>query len=98
LMQADVPPFCLQTLVENSVKYGGNKIRVTAQNGNGRFVLSVWDSGPGFGKDEKVVSGHGLHNLRGRLAALWGANATMEFPQDSDGTAVRISIPSRSRQ
>lgn len=97
LMQTEVPPFCLQTLVENSVKYGGNEIRVSARNGQGRVVLSVWDSGPGFDKNEKIVPGHGLHDLRGRLAALWG-DATLEFPHDDNGAAVQISIPSRIRE
>ncbi len=31
LMSTAVPPFSLQTLVENSVKYGGGEIRVSAQ-------------------------------------------------------------------
>jgi signal transduction histidine kinase len=97
LMQTKVPPFCLQTLVENSVKYGGNEIRVTARNGDNRVVLNVWDSGSGF-KEEKVVPGHGLHDLRGRLAVLWGTAATLDFPDNANGTAVRISIPSRSRE
>jgi LytS/YehU family sensor histidine kinase len=95
LMQVDVPPFCLQTLVENSVKYGGSEIRVSARNGNSRLVLSVWDSGQGLGKGAKLVPGHGLDDLRGRLAALWGADAILEFPQESHGATVRISLPSR---
>src|SRR5262245_50128524 len=48
LMQVEVPPFSLQTLVENSVKYGGSEIRVSARNGNGRLLLKVWDSGDGL--------------------------------------------------
>jgi LytS/YehU family sensor histidine kinase len=97
LMQTEVPPFCLQTLVENSVKYGGNEIRVTARNGDHRVVLNVWDSGSGL-NEQNVIPGHGLHDLRGRLAALWGAAATIDFPRVTKGTAVRISIPSRSRE
>jgi len=93
LLRAEVPPFSLQTLVENSVKYGGGEIRVTARNGKGRLVLNVWDSGNGFRKDAAIPSGHGLDNLRSRLAVLWGSGATLEFHREDSGTSVRISMP-----
>ncbi|HYR43514.1 MAG TPA: histidine kinase, partial [Terriglobia bacterium] len=93
LLRAEVPPFSLQTLVENSVKHGGGEIRVTARNGNGRLVLNVWDSGTGFSKDAAIPSGHGLDNLRSRLAVLWGSRASLEFHREDSGTSVRISMP-----
>jgi two-component system sensor histidine kinase AlgZ len=93
LVGAEVPPFSLQTLIENSVKYGGGEIRVSARNGNGRLVLNVWDSGPGLAKDAAIPPGHGLHNLRSRLAVLWGSKATLEFHREDSGTSVRISLP-----
>jgi signal transduction histidine kinase len=92
LMQAEVPPFSLQTLVENSVKYGGGEIRVSAHNGNGRLLLRVWDSGGGFPEDAPLPAGHGLNNLKERLDAVWGANAAVEFPRANAGTTVQISI------
>jgi LytS/YehU family sensor histidine kinase len=93
LMPTQVPPFCLQTLVENSVKYGGGEIRVSAHNGNGRLLVRVWDSGTGFPEDAQLPAGHGLHNLKERLDALWGSNAAVEFPRQDIGTTVQISIP-----
>ena len=93
LMNAEVPPFSLQTLIENSVKYGGDQIRVSASNGNGRVVLNVWDSGPGFAKDTALPAGHGLQNLRSRLAVLWGPKAALEFHREDSGTNVRITLP-----
>lgn len=98
LMQAEVPPFSLQTLVENSVKHGGNEIRVSARNGNSRLVLNVWDSGPGFPEGKAISPGHGLHNLRERLSALWGSNTSVEFLGERSGTSVRISLPARSHE
>ena len=97
LMNAEVPPFSLQTLVENSVKYGGGEIRVSARNGNGRLLLCVWDSGEGFPLNANLPAGHGLSNLKERLDTLWGAKAAVEFPRQSDGTAVQISLPAISR-
>ncbi|HET9131893.1 MAG TPA: histidine kinase [Terriglobia bacterium] len=93
LLSAAVPPFSLQTLVENSVKYGGPEIRVSASNGGGRVLLRVWDSGAGFPRDAELPEGHGLHNLKDRLDALWGSDARIEFPQDEIGTTVQVSLP-----
>jgi two-component sensor histidine kinase len=93
LRQAEVPPFCLQTLVENSVKYGGGEIRVSAKNGNGLLTLCVWDSGDGFPERPSLPEGHGLHNLKERLGALWGSKAAVDFPREGSGTTVRISLP-----
>jgi two-component system LytT family sensor kinase len=93
LMCAEVPPFSLQTLVENSVKYGGGEIRVTARNENGRLVLRVWDSGEGFPDKYDLPAGHGLRNLKDRLDALWGSKAAVEFPREDPGTTVQLSLP-----
>jgi two-component system sensor histidine kinase LytS len=93
LMWTAVPPFSLQTLVENSVKYGGGEIRVSAHNGNGRVLLRVWDSGKGFPLDVQLPEGHGLHNLKDRLDALWGSKAAVEFPREEAGTMVQVSLP-----
>jgi hypothetical protein len=93
LLQAQVPPFSLQTLVENSVKYGGNEIRVTARNGNGQLLLRVWDSGDSFPDKPDLPAGHGLRNLKDRLDALWGSQASIEFPREEAGTTVQIAMP-----
>jgi LytS/YehU family sensor histidine kinase len=97
LMKLQVPPFSLQTLVENSVKYGGGEIRVSARNGNGRLVLRVWDSGDGFPEKPELPEGHGLRNLKERLDALWGSGASVEFPREEGGTTVQISMPAAPR-
>jgi len=97
LKQVEVPPFSLQTLVENSVKYGGGEIRVSARNGNGRLVLRVWDSGDGFPDKPNLPAGHGLRNLKERLDALWGSNAALDFPREEAGTTVRVSLPAPPR-
>jgi signal transduction histidine kinase len=97
LLHVEVPPFSLQTVVENSVKYGGSEIRVSAQNGNGRLLLRVWDSGEGFPEKVSLPAGHGLSNLKERLDALWGSKASIEFPRGEAGTVVQISLPNPQR-
>ena len=96
LMSAAVPPFALQTLVENSVKFGGTTIRVQAQADAGRLWLDVWDSGAGFAGETAVATGHGLHTLRSRLTLLWDDRASLEFPATTPGTTVRLSLPLRT--
>jgi len=93
LMSTPVPPFSLQTLVENSVKFGGGDIRIRAHNGKGRVLLQVWDSGAGFPHDRELPEGHGLQNLKDRLDVLWGAKAAVEFPRGESGTTVQVSLP-----
>jgi LytS/YehU family sensor histidine kinase len=91
-----VPPFSIQTLVENSVKHGGPDIRVTVQAECGRLAVDVWDSGDGF--DESAIQpGHALDNLRSRLAALWGSAASLAISRGARGNTVRLSVPITSK-
>jgi len=90
----DVPTFCLQTLVENSVKYAvatraeGGKVEISAREG----CVEVSDDGPGF-TAEAILPGHGLDNLRGRMAALYGADGKLEIESNAGRTVVRLSLP-----
>ena len=93
LMSRSVPPFAIQTLVENSIKYGGNSIRISAVEEQGRLALTVWDSGPGFSADS-IRPGHGLHNLRLRMALIWGEHATLDVYGEEGGGRVRLTMPS----
>lgn len=93
---AAIPPLALQTLVENSVKYGGSEIRVQARSVDGRLVLEVWDSGNPSGMVPVFRPGHGLQTLQARLALLWGHDAAIDFPVSAGGTTVRLTLPMRS--
>jgi hypothetical protein len=92
----------LMSLVENAVKHGiepqadGGTVRLEARREANRVAVSVVDNGRGLG--EKIGSGIGLSNLRGRLRALYadqarftledapphGARATVELPYDPE--------------
>ncbi len=93
-----VPPFTLQTLIENSVKYAvaprraGGAIGVTARPENGAVKLEVRDDGPGF-TAEAIAAGHGLDNLQARLAALFADQASLDIQADGQCTAVTITLP-----
>lgn len=97
-----VPPFALQTLVENSVRHAiaprrtGGALRVTVGCQDGRLELAVWDDGAGFSR-EAVRAGHGLDNLEGRLAALFGGRGELTLRGDvgepGGGMTVVVAVP-----
>jgi two-component system sensor histidine kinase AlgZ len=98
LAYASVPPLSVQTLVENSVKYvvspsrSGGEIRISGRRGNAGVRLEIADSGPGF-ELNSVPEGHGIDNLRGRLAALFGDKAELTVAHRDGLSAVVLSIP-----
>jgi sensor histidine kinase YesM len=103
LRSALVPPFTFQTLVENSVKYAaslkpeGGEIQLKAHAVNGRMNIEVWDDGAGFAEDA-IAAGHGLDNLRARLDALFGSEATLRVSRKEGFTVVSVSLPNRGPQ
>jgi two-component system, LytTR family, sensor histidine kinase AlgZ len=97
-IQAAVPPFSIQTLVENAVKHvaGRRQEGVTVQIRARRFernvVVFVSDNGPGFAEDS-MKAGHGLDNLQGRLRAIYGDRAGLEFLRERGSMIVRLRVP-----
>jgi LytS/YehU family sensor histidine kinase len=92
-----VPPYALQTLVENSVKYAvsprreGARIEVRAARYNGTLALVVKDDGPGFTR-EAIRGGHGLDTLERRLNALYGKESFLQVSRDG-GAVVALRLP-----
>ena len=105
LEQACVPGMILQPLVENSVKYGvapvGRPVTITlaAREEHGRLVITVADDGPGKPSADSSSSainagcGIGLQNVRDRLAARFGSDATVVSGSTGNGYATIIRIP-----
>jgi two-component system sensor histidine kinase AlgZ len=98
LMACTLPPLSVQTLVENSIKYAvapdrqGGEIRVQAGRRNGCLLIGVADTGPGFTMDS-AKAGHGLDNLRSRLAALFGSAAELHVDRLNGWTTVTLQVP-----
>lgn len=96
--RAAIPPFSIQTLVENSLKHVAEQsperldLRVGASQLDGATVVSVSDNGPGF--DARIMkAGHGLDNLRARLRAVYGDRAVLEFFREPERMTVRFKVP-----
>ena len=99
LAQLKVPGMILQPLVENSVKYGvsaSNKpvtIRIVAREEYGRLVLRVSDDGPGMPTGHKGGFGIGLANVRDRLEARFGNEASITSGASLDGYETELRLP-----
>jgi two-component system sensor histidine kinase AlgZ len=93
-----VPPFAVQTLVENSVRHAGEQrpegveLKVVAHRTGADLMVDVIDNGPGFDLDA-VRAGHGLDTLMGRLRELHGKAAGVEFERAPGAMITRLRVP-----
>ena len=94
-----VPGMILQPLVENSVKYGVSAsarpvtISIVAREEYGRLVLRVSDDGPGLPGGHTGGFGIGLANVRDRLEARFGREASVTSGPTLDGYETELRLP-----
>jgi len=98
LLDAQVPPLSVQSLVENAVKHGitpqsgGGEFLVKASADTGNLRIEVQDTGPGFDL-AAIRAGHGLDNLVERLNALFGAKARLNVLRRDGHCVVEMVLP-----
>lgn len=97
---AIVPGMILQPLVENAVKYAVAPtskpvtVSITAREDFGRLVIEVSDDGPGAPSDDKTGFGIGLANVRDRLEARYGNEASLAAgPAPGGGWRAVMRLP-----
>ena len=97
-----VPPFLVQSLVENAVKFGiapreaGGEIRLTTEIRGSALLISI--TNPGIIADGTESTGLGLKNARRRLAFLFGPAARLTLVQcEADLVAAEVLIPASVR-
>ncbi len=103
LTEVRLPPLLLQPLVENAIRHGlepavgGGEVTVTARRTGDTLELTVADTGAGFRVTRignSSESGLGLSNLRERLAAQFGAAATLVLEDNAPaGARVTLRVP-----
>jgi two-component system LytT family sensor kinase len=106
VIEARVPPFVLQPLVENAIRHGiekrvsGGLIEISAEKNDGQLVLRVRDNGPGMPPHSLTPQGFGigLTNTRERLRHLYGEKeqSLTITSGPEQGTLVEIVIPFHS--
>jgi signal transduction histidine kinase len=99
----NVPGMILQPLVENSVKYAvapinrAVTITITAREEYGRLVITVADNGPGVPGGGDHGFGIGLANVRDRLEARFGTDATIVSGPIEGGYRTELRLPMVTR-
>jgi two-component system, LytTR family, sensor histidine kinase AlgZ len=93
-----VPPLLLQPLVENAITHGianlpdGGSIEIAASCDDGYLRLSISNSFD-LNYQPKRGVGIGIANVRERLAARYGKDATFEGSISGDCYLVRLTLP-----
>jgi len=98
-LDALVPRFILQPLVENAIKHGvepreeGGRVTVSARRRDASLTLEVRDNGDGL--SAAIREGTGVGNTRERLHHLYGAGRQRFdlVPAPGGGTVASIVIP-----
>ncbi|HEX8233382.1 MAG TPA: histidine kinase [Caulobacteraceae bacterium] len=100
LLDALVPSFILQPLVENAIKYavapskGTVTIRVEAAHDGDDLTIMVEDDGQASDRAAtRSGTGVGLHNVRARLEALFGARGSLEATPRAKGFLAVVRLP-----
>jgi signal transduction histidine kinase len=99
-LEAQVPNFILQPLVENAIRHGieprarPGRIELNARRQANVLSLEVCDNGKGIQTAKPAREGVGLSNTRARLRELYGEAHQFELgPQPDGGLRVAMTIP-----
>jgi two-component system LytT family sensor kinase len=103
VLDARVPAFLLQPLLENAIEHGKaddnrTTIALSATREHDHLRVTLEDAGPGVGDGTMAREGIGLRNTRARLHHLYGVAASVELrtasgTTESGGMHVEIRIP-----
>ncbi len=100
VLDAPVPVFLLQPLVENAIRHGiaprseAGRVAIHARREGDVLCLSVANDGPALALGEPGEGGIGLQSTRTRLAGLYGGAATLELGNDpAGGVKADLRIP-----
>ena len=112
-LEALIPKFSLQPLVENAVKHSveergvPTEISVVCRAGDGTILLEVSNTGSQFPDDivEKLADGRvsssseriGLQNIDERLHLLFGEGSGLRFRNSGGRAIVSFSVPGEVR-
>jgi two-component system, LytTR family, sensor histidine kinase AlgZ len=95
--EASLPPLLLQPLVENAVRHGiqplreGGEVILRGRREDGMMLIEIDNplpDGPSIGG-----SGHGLNNVRQRVAYHFGPRANVEAGPNQGRFVVRLHLP-----
>lgn len=96
-----LPPLLLQPLVENAIRHGianlpqGGVIRLSAQRNNEAVAIQIENS---FDPDSpsSLKTGLGLENIRQRLNARYGEDASISVRTEGNRFLVNLRLPAQT--
>jgi len=97
-----LPPMILQPLAENAVKHGigslleGGTIRLHAQRAGSLLRIRVENDADPDDTSAKAGSGIGLANVRQRLAAAYGSEASAHWAREDNIFRVDLVLPAET--
>lgn len=103
LLDARLPPLLVQPLVENAVRHGlepktaPGRLDIRCRRDGDRLAIEVCDDGIGFSAD--ASDGTGLANVRQRLLATCGPDASLTLGANpAGGVFARLQLPYRDHE
>jgi signal transduction histidine kinase len=104
LVNQNVPPAMLISLVENAIKHGlepaaeGGRIDLIARKSTHELIIEVKDTGRGSGGSD-LDGGVGLGNIRERLRAIYGEQASLKLSANvPTGFIATLSYPFTNKE
>lgn len=97
-LECEIPPFAVQTLVENAINHGiARRVAggaITLRAGVQAGVLRVSVASPGRLGRASDSTGLGLANVRARLRLLWGGAARLDLHDSGeDAVLATLTVP-----
>lgn len=92
-----VPPFAVQSLVENAVNHGiaprpeGGTVAITSRRVGDWLELTIANPGPL--RTTTRSTGVGLQNLRAQLSHVYGPGAQLDLIEEADQVVARLRLP-----
>lgn len=105
LTQLVIPRLIIQPLIENSLKYGLEKmnhpcnIKLTIKKVDQHLLITVYDNGPGFPNSQDPAekprsSGVGIKNIKERIKLYYGSRANLTIQSEPfKETKITIILP-----
>jgi LytS/YehU family sensor histidine kinase len=96
-----VPPLILQPLVENAVNHGiadlleGGEVRIACRRRGERVAITVENPFDPAGEG-RAGEGVGLANVRARLLACYGPDASLDVRRGARAFSVELELPTKS--
>jgi signal transduction histidine kinase len=95
-----VPAFSIQPLAENAIRHGlwpagrPGTLAIVARRDGDRLAISVTDDGVGLSGASPPASGHGLRNVRARIAGLYAQGGELAIAARAGaGVEARVTLP-----